>query len=566
MRLEQFSHVKIKWALAGLAGILFIPFLGYVHLFDWDEINFAEISREMMVLGNYTSAHINFLPFWEKPPLFFWLQSASMNVFGVNEFAARLPNAICGMITLPILYQIGAKLYDRKFGLIWALAYFGSILPGFYFQSGIIDPFFNLFIFLGLYFFIQYYWKYRDFESIVLKRSTLHYLIIAGLFSGLAILTKGPAGFLILLLCYGTYFILKMFRIYVSIPQFILYCLVTLLVTLTWFGLETMINGPWFVEEFIKYNFRLAKIEDAGHGGFPGYHFVIIFIGCFPASLFSLRAFKKLNYEHTFQKDFKIWMMILLWVILILFSIVQSKIVHYSSMAYFPVTYLAAVVIYQLLNAKLQFQNWIGVVIKASALLIGAIMVILPYIGHNLQLILPLIDDPFTLGNLQADAGWTGFEALVGLLLIAVAFISIIFIKKQRIALGIIILFLGTAITIKLANILFAKKIEAYSQRAAVEFFESVQNEDAYVHPVGYKTYVHFYYGKIMPSQKPKVKDWTNQDERQEWQQYLMFGDIDRPVYFVTKIDKTYRFDEVPNLDSLYAKNGFVFYKRNVSK
>ena len=118
MRLEQFSHVKIKWALAGLAGILFIPFLGYVHLFDWDEINFAEISREMLVLRNYTSANINFLPFWEKPPLFFWLQSASMNVFGVNEFAARLPNAICGMITLPVLYQIGAKLYDRKFGLI----------------------------------------------------------------------------------------------------------------------------------------------------------------------------------------------------------------------------------------------------------------------------------------------------------------------------------------------------------------------------------------------------------------------------------------------------------------
>ena len=37
-----------------LSGILFfIPFLGRVHLFDWDEINFAESAREMIVTGNY---------------------------------------------------------------------------------------------------------------------------------------------------------------------------------------------------------------------------------------------------------------------------------------------------------------------------------------------------------------------------------------------------------------------------------------------------------------------------------------------------------------------------------
>ena len=38
---------------AVLAAVFFIPFLGGVHLFDWDEINFAEIAREMVVLGNY---------------------------------------------------------------------------------------------------------------------------------------------------------------------------------------------------------------------------------------------------------------------------------------------------------------------------------------------------------------------------------------------------------------------------------------------------------------------------------------------------------------------------------
>ena len=53
-----------------LSSILFIG-LGNTHLFDWDEINFAESAREMMASGDYLRVQINFEPFWEKPPLFF---------------------------------------------------------------------------------------------------------------------------------------------------------------------------------------------------------------------------------------------------------------------------------------------------------------------------------------------------------------------------------------------------------------------------------------------------------------------------------------------------------------
>ena len=49
--------------LAVSAIILFMPFLGKVHLFDWDEINFAESAREMIVTGDYARGQINFKPF-----------------------------------------------------------------------------------------------------------------------------------------------------------------------------------------------------------------------------------------------------------------------------------------------------------------------------------------------------------------------------------------------------------------------------------------------------------------------------------------------------------------------
>ena len=52
------------------AFVLFIPFLGGVHLFDWDEINFAESAREMILTGDYLTVQVDFIPFRES----FWDQ------------------------------------------------------------------------------------------------------------------------------------------------------------------------------------------------------------------------------------------------------------------------------------------------------------------------------------------------------------------------------------------------------------------------------------------------------------------------------------------------------------
>jgi 4-amino-4-deoxy-L-arabinose transferase-like glycosyltransferase len=101
-----------------IGAILFIPFLGNTHLFDWDEINFAEAAREMLMTKNYTQVTINYEPFWEKPPLFIWMQALSMSQYGINEFAARFPNALCGILTLLTIYKIGKRYFDKRFGVI----------------------------------------------------------------------------------------------------------------------------------------------------------------------------------------------------------------------------------------------------------------------------------------------------------------------------------------------------------------------------------------------------------------------------------------------------------------
>src|ERR1700749_4359995 len=100
----------LRYAIIVLLGcLLFLPFLGQVHLFDWDEINFAECAREMIVSKDYLRAQIDFMPFWEKPPFFIWMQVLSMKLFGVGEYAARFPNAFIGILTLLSLFYIGKR-------------------------------------------------------------------------------------------------------------------------------------------------------------------------------------------------------------------------------------------------------------------------------------------------------------------------------------------------------------------------------------------------------------------------------------------------------------------------
>jgi len=541
-------------SIVGLvAALVYIPFLGGVHLFDWDEINFAEIAREMVVLGDYLRIHVNFIPFTEKPPMFFWMQAASMNLFGVGEYAARFPNAIAGVFTLMTLYKFGEKLYDSRFGFIWAGAYFGSVLPSLYFKSGIIDPWFNFFIFLGLYYLILYYWKKENKVDIKLEKSQWTYLALAGLFTGLGILTKGPVAFLITGMVLGIYWIFKKFRLYITVPAFLFYFLVMIATTLVWYGVETIVHGSQFMIEFTIRQWTMFSTPDAGHAGFPGYHFVVLLFGCFPMSIFLIRAHFKMPLKRTTEQDFRKWMMILFWVVLILFTIVKSEIVHYSSMTYFPLTFLAAHVVYYMLKDQITLSSWMKGSLIFIAALFGILLIALPFVGMNVDVIRPLFSqDKFAAANLNADIPWTGIEALAGVILIGITIAFLVFYKNQRIK-AFKFLMVGTGLFVFSTLILVIKKIEGISQLAAMEFYESKVDCNCYVEPEGFKSYGHLFYSQRPANLIPKEHLNAN------YKQWLLKGDIDKDAFFVSKIttDKTLRTN--PEMEFLYDKNGFTF-------
>lgn len=553
--------------------VLFIPFLGSVHLFDWDEINFAECAREMVSTGDYSRVQLNFQPFWEKPPFFIWLQAISMNIFGINEFAARFPNAICGIVTLNIIYLIGKTVYNGRFGLWWVLVYTGTFLSHFYFKSGIIDPWFNLFIFIGIYYAVLH-------TNNPTGRDGYRTAALSGAFIGLAILTKGPAGLLIFGLAAGVFWISTRFAKISSFRFLLTFCIALGITGFSWFFVMLLKGQSEVIREFFIYQVRLFNTKDSGHGGFLLYHFVILLAGCFPSSVFFLLSHKKSSTDTPFQKHFKRWMLVLFWVVLILFTIVKTKIVHYSSMCWLPLTFLATWSIHKLMSGELKWKKWMSALFVFLTVLLGAVFTVIPLIDQLKPFLLKpgVINDEFARENLSANVKWLGFEWLLGVAFILLLLYFLFRISKQHFK-QIAGIYLTCLVTINLIALLFVPKIEQYSQGAAIEFYESIRNKPYYVETFGFKSYAYlFYTNKLKDLNSPPILAFAKKRGEQEAREglyepalsfnryamdWMMNEAVDKPVYIVAKInDANIIKENNPRLKEIYRKNGFVFYKR----
>ncbi len=556
-----------------LGVVFFIPFLGSVHLFDWDEINFAESSREMLVTGNYFQVQVNYEPFMEKPPFFFWLQALSMSVFGVNEFAARFPNAIIGIIALLVLFGIGKRLHNKKFGMIWALVYLASFLPHLYYKSGIIDPGFNLFIFTSIYFLVR-------LINGTNERQKNKFSILSGLFIGLAIVTKGPVGLLLLMLTFAVYWGVSRFRRVASLKHVGLFILTILITTSMWYGYEIAQNGPWFLIEFIKYQIELFSQPVAGHEQPFYYHFVVVLIGCFPLSIFALPWFGKRGGEDAFE--FQKWMTILFWVVMILFTIVSTKIVHYSSMAYLPLSYLAAKFLFSIHLKEINVKKWILIVVGFFGFIFSALLTLTPLVFMNKDSwLLPNIDDPFAQYQLDVEFSFMGWEFLIGIAYFVAIVFSLIVLSKQNVLKSMLIFALSTGVCLSLFLKTVVPQVEKVSQLPQIEFLEEHAEEDAYITCVAMKSYAHFFYGKVMPLEESDglyqykqelLKDFgvdsfndLPQKEKASFntqvEKWHYEGPIDKPTYLILRAHQD-GMSNYPECQFLYRKGGYTFYKR----
>ncbi len=153
---RSLAILLLAWLILQIGG-LFSPGL----LDDVDSI-YIEIAREMLHRHDYVTPTINGVRFFDKPPLMYWMASASMAVFGEKDWAARLPLALCVLALLIAVYALGIRLFasispatnpDRG-GFYAALALATSIGPYLYTRFYIPDILLALWMTLAVHLFL----------------------------------------------------------------------------------------------------------------------------------------------------------------------------------------------------------------------------------------------------------------------------------------------------------------------------------------------------------------------------------------------------------------------------
>lgn len=543
-----------RYAIAAAVGaVLFLPFLGVVPLFDWDEVNFAEASREMLVTGNYLQVQIGFQPFYEKPPMFFWVQAFIMSHIGVSEVAARLPSALTGIIVLPLLFGIGRWVEDERFGFLWAFAYAGSILPSFYFRTGVIDPVFNLLMFASILL------LFRSMMNAPAKPSAqqMRWAMLAGLCAGLAVLTKGPVGLAMPALVWVTVWLIRRRTEPLPWKEALLFFATSVLVGSTWFIVEWVSHGPEFLHQFAEYQLRLLQTGEAGHGQPWYYHLLVILFGCFPASLMALGGMRPRPSESSERTLFHWWMLVLLFAVIIVFSMVRTKIVHYSSLAYYPVTFFAAVFLHRAWKERTLPHLLPTLAAVATGLLWGTVLTALPLVLKYKELWIDRVKDAFARGNIGAPVEWSLLDTLPGLISLgATVAAGILVFRRQRVP-SMLALFGGTMLTMFLFLPMVVPKVHEHTQGSMVRFFRTQGSHDVYVRAIGFRSYAQYFYAAQRIDQSSRHVGVAPED----FEKWLLTGPIDKPAYFICKTNDVPAYRAI--LGTEYGEeNGYVFFRR----
>ncbi|HEY6873125.1 MAG TPA: glycosyltransferase family 39 protein [Geobacteraceae bacterium] len=314
-------------------GTAFFQFLGRIPLLEPDEGRYAEIPREMIERGDFITPHLNYVKYFEKPPLHYWLNALSFELFGQNEFAARFPGALMGLLTVLLTYHAGRTLFGRRAGLLAALIL--GTATGFLVQArlDITDMTLTCTLSAALAFFIL---AARDGE----RRAGLYYHL-SYIAAALAILAKGligivfPGAIIFLhLLITRRWRLLGEMRLATGIP-------LLLLVAAPWFVLVSLRNPEFARFFFIHEHFErfLTKV----HGRYqPFWFFIPVLAGTMLPWSFFIPSALKGTWRDRKSPEGESRLYLAIWAVFIFlfFSKSDSKLVPYILPVFPPLALL----------------------------------------------------------------------------------------------------------------------------------------------------------------------------------------------------------------------------------
>ncbi|MGB2592222.1 MAG: glycosyltransferase family 39 protein [Candidatus Acidiferrum sp.] len=286
---------RVGWAVLILATlyVCYFSHLGAIGFVGPDEPRYAWIARAMTETGDWVTPRLYGLPWFEKPPLYYWGAALSFKLFGVSEAAARLPSALSALFATLALAWLALRIYGAETAR-WLLLLLPTTVGmiGFSHAAATDMPFSGMLTIAMVCAAValRQVPATEDRASPNSANSPTPWtaLILFGFFLGLAVLAKGPAG---IILCGGAVFFWAIFTkrwrdaFRLLHPTAIAaFCLTAL----PWYILCARRNPDFFRVFIIEHNFKRYLTPEFQHIQPFWYYLPVILAALLPWSTFLL--------------------------------------------------------------------------------------------------------------------------------------------------------------------------------------------------------------------------------------------------------------------------------------
>ena len=373
---NKYKFLSFPFVILILLSLCFFIFffgLDSYGLLDKDEPRYAGTALEILKSNDWVVPKFNFQNRFDKPILFYWLISTSYKIFGISDFASRLPSAVCAVLCILFTWYTVKTVFGRKVAFLSAIILATSVEFVLLGRRAATDMALCLFFSGSMYsIFLSYYIK--DFKT------KICWCILAGIFCGLSILTKGPVGVLLpLIILTGFLFVKRQFDIKHLKVYFIIFFF-ALVVSLPWYlMIHFATQGEFTREFFFEHNLKRFTSVVGEHPGPFWFYIPVILGGFMPWTLFFISAIISL-FRHLLKKSFnKLLLFSFVWIVIIFlfFSLSTTKLATYILLIFPPLSIITS--------------YWISVLAKRKIYIVKSV------IGFLLLVLIPAFAISFNL-------------------------------------------------------------------------------------------------------------------------------------------------------------------------
>jgi len=344
------SENRLVFVFLFLCLVIFFYDLGGPALFEPDEGRNAEVAREFLLIGDWATPYYNFLPRLDKPAFFYWPAALSFKIFGVSEWAGRLPSALAGLGCGLLIYLMARALLG-PWGALWSSLILVTSTEYFVLSRIVLaEMVLVFFVTLSL---CAFYWGSRAERA---ARARLFYALMWGA-AGIASLAKGPVGMLfpaagiaIYVFLSKKWFLIRDKGFFLGLPVF----LILVLAGYAW----AEIKNPGYLNYFLFEENVLRFLTDQFERGAPWYFFLLVLALGFLPWTFLFPTIVKDAWD-ALADDKILFLVVWILVPLFFFSFSSSKAPHYILVIYPPLAILAGRSVARLFEDSPGAQRWL---------------------------------------------------------------------------------------------------------------------------------------------------------------------------------------------------------------